>query len=47
MTDVVLRPPVAGEGELFLSVLEPALVVIHSIGRDYRELMARGEFRSE
>lgn len=47
MTDLVVRPLVAGEEELFLSLVEPALVGVQSVGRDYRELTARREYRPE
>lgn len=47
MTDVVVRPLVAGEEELFLSLTEPALVGIQSVGRDYRELIRLGQYRPE
>jgi len=47
MTDLVVRPLVAGEEELFLSLIEPALVGIQSVGRDYRELVALGQYRPE
>lgn len=47
MTDLVVRPLVAGEEELFLSLIEPALVGIQSVGRDYREFAALGQYRPE
>jgi ribosomal protein S18 acetylase RimI-like enzyme len=47
MTDLVVRPLVAGEEELFLSLTEPALVGIQSIGRDYRELATLRQYRPE
>jgi ribosomal protein S18 acetylase RimI-like enzyme len=47
MTDLVVRPLVAGEEELFLSLTEPALVGVQSIGRDYRELVALHQYRPE
>jgi RimJ/RimL family protein N-acetyltransferase len=47
MTELVVRPLVAGEEELFLSLVEPALVGIQSTGRDYRELAALGQYRPE
>jgi GNAT superfamily N-acetyltransferase len=47
MTDVVVRPLVAGEEDLFLSLTEPALVGIQSAGRDYRELTKLGQYRPE
>jgi ribosomal protein S18 acetylase RimI-like enzyme len=47
MTDLVVRPLVAGEEELFLSLVEPALVGIQSTGRDYRELTKLGQYRPE
>jgi len=47
MTDLVVRPLVAGEEELFLSLTEPALVGVQSIGRDYRELTGLRQYRPE
>jgi len=47
MTDLVVRPLTAGEENLFLSLHEPALVGIQSVGRDYRELTERREYRPE
>src|ERR1700754_3740375 len=47
MTDLVVRPLVAGEEDLFLSLTEPALVGVQSIGRDYRELLGLGQYRPE
>jgi RimJ/RimL family protein N-acetyltransferase len=47
MTDLVVRPLVAGEEELFLSLTEPALVGVQSIGRDYRELTELRQYRPE
>jgi len=47
MTDLVVRPLVAGEDELFLSLTEPALVGVQSVGRDYRELLGLGQYRPE
>ena len=47
MTDLVVRPLVAGEEELFLSLVEPALVGVQSVGRDYRELTALRQYRPE
>ncbi|MGH3757800.1 GNAT family N-acetyltransferase [Actinophytocola sp.] len=47
MTDLVVRPLVAGEEDLFLSLVEPALVGIQSVGRDYRELAGLGQYRPE
>lgn len=47
MTDLVVRPLVAGEEELFLSLTEPALVGVQSIGRDYRELTQLRQYRPE
>lgn len=42
-----LRPLVAGEEDLFLSLNEPALVGVQSVGRDYRELRRLGQYRPE
>jgi hypothetical protein len=42
-----LRPLVAGEEQLFLSITEPALVGVQSFGRDYRELAALNQYRPE
>jgi RimJ/RimL family protein N-acetyltransferase len=42
-----LRPLVAGEEDLFLSLSEPALVGVQSFGRDYRELVALRQYRPE
>jgi RimJ/RimL family protein N-acetyltransferase len=42
-----LRPLVAGEEDLFLSITEPALVGVQSIGRDYRELVGLRQYRPE
>jgi RimJ/RimL family protein N-acetyltransferase len=42
-----LRPLVAGEEDLFLSLSEPALVGVQSFGRDYRELAALRQYRPE
>jgi len=47
MTELVVRPLMAGEEELFLSITEPALVGVQSIGRDYRELVELGQYRPE
>ncbi len=47
MTDLVVRPLLAGEEHLFLSLTEPALVGIQSTGRDYRELAALNQYRPE
>ena len=47
MTDLVVRPLVAGEEELFLSLVEPALIGVQSTGRDYRELVKLGQYRPE
>jgi hypothetical protein len=41
------RPLVAGEEDLFLSITEPALVGVQSMGRDYRELVRLGQYRPE
>jgi RimJ/RimL family protein N-acetyltransferase len=42
-----LRPLTAGEEDLFLSLHDPALVGFQSVGRDYRELAALGQYRPE
>lgn len=42
-----LRPLAAGEEDLFLSITEPALVGVQSIGRDYRALVALRQYRPE
>jgi len=42
-----LRPLVAGEEDLFLSLREPALVGVQSFGRDYLELVALRQYRPE
>jgi RimJ/RimL family protein N-acetyltransferase len=42
-----LRPLVAGEEDLFLSLNEPALVGVQSFGRDYREFVALRQYRPE
>lgn len=42
-----LRPLVAGEEHLFLSLADPALVGFQSVGRDYRELVALHQYRPE
>jgi RimJ/RimL family protein N-acetyltransferase len=42
-----LRPLVAGEEDLFLSLQEPALVGVQSFGRDYRELVTLRQYRPE
>jgi RimJ/RimL family protein N-acetyltransferase len=42
-----LRPLVAGEEHLFLSMTEPALVGVQSFGRDYRELVGLNQYRPE
>jgi RimJ/RimL family protein N-acetyltransferase len=47
MTDLVVRPLVAGEEDLFHQLTEPVLVGVQSTGRDYRELAARGQYRPE
>ena len=47
MTDLVVRPLLAGEEDLFLSLTEPALVGVQSFGRDYRELLGLGQYRPE
>lgn len=47
MTDLVVRPLTAGEEDLFLSLSDPALVGLQSVGRDYRELAQLGQYRPE
>lgn len=47
MTDLVIRPLEPGETELFLSLSDPGLVGVASIGRDYREFLAKREYRPE
>lgn len=47
MTELVVRPLVAGEEHLFLSLADPALVGFQSVGRDYRELLALHQYRPE
>jgi GNAT superfamily N-acetyltransferase len=47
MTDLVVRPLVAGEEQVFLSLTDPALTDVQSIGRDYRELVELGQYRPE
>ena len=47
MTDLVVRPLVAGEEELFLSFIEPVQVGVELLGRDYRELLTLGQCRPE
>ncbi|GAB1509005.1 GNAT family N-acetyltransferase [Actinophytocola sp. KF-1] len=42
-----LRPLIAGEEHLFLSLTGKALVGVESFGRDYRELAALGQYRPE
>jgi RimJ/RimL family protein N-acetyltransferase len=42
-----IRPLVAGEEDLFLSLADPALVGVQSIGRDYRELVTLHQYRPE
>lgn len=42
-----LRPLAADEEDLFLSLHEPALVGVQSVGRDYRELASLGQYRPE
>jgi GNAT superfamily N-acetyltransferase len=42
-----LRPLVAGEEDLFLSLPDPALVGFQSVGRDYRELAGLRQYRPE
>jgi len=42
-----LRPLVAGEEDLFLSLVDPAIVGFQSVGRDYRELVALHQYRPE
>ncbi len=47
MTDLVIRPLEPGETELFLSLSDPGLVGVASIGRDYREFLDKREYRPE
>ncbi len=47
MTDLVVRPLVAGEEDLFLSLHEPPLVGVQSAGRDYRTLARQRQYRPE
>jgi RimJ/RimL family protein N-acetyltransferase len=47
MTDLVIRPLRAGEEDLFLSLPDPGLVGVASIGRGYRETAAAGRYRPE
>lgn len=42
-----LRPLAAGEEDLFLSITEPAIVGVQSVGRDYRELASLRQYRPE
>jgi RimJ/RimL family protein N-acetyltransferase len=42
-----VRPLVAGEEDLFLSLQDPALVGFQSVGRDYRELVTLRQYRPE
>lgn len=42
-----LRPLVAGEEDLFLSLEDPALVGVQSTGRDYQELVTLHQYRPE
>lgn len=42
-----LRPLVAGEEDLFLSLQDPALVGTQSVGRDYREFVELRQYRPE
>lgn len=42
-----VRPLVAGEEDLFLSLADPALVGFQSVGRDYRELVALDQYRPQ
>jgi GNAT superfamily N-acetyltransferase len=42
-----LRPLVAGEEDLFLSLRMPPLVGVESFGRDYRETLELGQYRLE
>jgi RimJ/RimL family protein N-acetyltransferase len=42
-----IRPLVAGEEDLFLSLADPALVGFQSVGRDYRELVTLHQYRPE
>jgi hypothetical protein len=47
MTDLVIRPLESGEEDLFLSLSDPALVGVASVGRDYRSYVESGEYRPE
>ncbi|MGH3737853.1 MAG: GNAT family N-acetyltransferase [Micromonosporaceae bacterium] len=47
MTDLVIRPLEPGESALFLSLPDPGLVGVASIGRDYREFLDKKEYRPE
>lgn len=47
MTDLVVRPLVAGEENLFYELNEPALVGVQTTGRDYRDLVELGPYRPE
>lgn len=42
-----LRPLIAGEEDLFLSLADPGLVGFQSAGRDYRELAKLNQYRPE
>jgi RimJ/RimL family protein N-acetyltransferase len=47
MTDLVIRPLIAGEEELFLSMAESPLARVQSPDRDYRSLLAANQYRPE
>jgi RimJ/RimL family protein N-acetyltransferase len=47
MTDLVIRPLVAGEETLFASLPDPGLVGRAMVGRTYLDMAAAGEYRPE
>jgi GNAT superfamily N-acetyltransferase len=47
MTDLLVRPLVAGEADLFLSMPDDGLVGIQITGRDYRAVADLGQYRPE
>jgi RimJ/RimL family protein N-acetyltransferase len=47
MTDLVIRPLQPGEEDLFLALPDAGLVGTASLGRDYREYVALGQYRPE
>lgn len=47
MTELVIRPLVAGEEHIFDSLPDPALVGLAAFGRTYAGTAARGEYRPE